>query len=422
MAEKPLAFLSYSHLDDRDLGGLITRFRQRLTQAMRLRTGNDQLELFQDSTHIQLGEQWRERIHASLEEVTFLMPILTPRFFNSKECREELSVFMERERRLGRQDLVIPVYLIEYAALENEAEHVKDELLFELAKRQRADWRQVRQLSDRSRRLQKEFENLAERFMVAMQRATTGTGTPPPPVGPPVETVVRKTPVVVPVATEQTGPVAEDEPLDMGVASGMVVPGEAHLFELVLQAGLSYHVYAQPDDAGADLDLELYDESNILVGEDTTANRDAYCMITPRWTGQFQLVVFCVSGRGYYRVFVVPDTSVEPAGLDPVDVPTPPTVPELGVSAATGALMAGEEESFEVVLTADRSHEIYVRPDDPMADFDLGVFDEDGNLVEQDITTNSDALCVITPRWTGMFTVVVRAVVGASSYQLFVET
>lgn len=419
MPEKPLAFLSYSHLDDRDLGGLITRFRQRLTQAMRLRTGNDQLELFQDSTHIQIGEHWQDRIHAALEEVTFLMPVLTPRFFNSKECRQELTLFMQRERRLGRRDLVIPIYLIEYAALENEAERVKDELLAELAWRQRVDWRQVRQLSSKSRRLQKEIDDLADKMMQALERARTGTP-PPPHEDIPAEASVRTTPVVVPTTTQAPSAV-EEEPVDMGVASGAVVPGEAHVFELVLQAGLSYHIYAQPDDE-ADLDLELYDPENVLVAEDTTTNRDAYALVTPAWTGRYQLVVFCVSGRGYYRVFVVPDTAVDAGSLNRFELAPPPQVPDVGVSTATGALVAGEEESFDVVLTADRPHEIYVRPDDPTADFDVDVFDENSILVEQDVTTNSDAYCVVTPRWTGRFTVVVRAVEGASSYQLFVET
>ncbi len=420
MQEKPLAFLSYSRRDDQALGGLITKFRQRLTETMRLHTGDDQLELFQDAEHIHVGEQWRDRIRDSLDRVTLLIPILTPRFFNSKECREEFSLFVERERRLGRGDLVIPVYLIKYPAFENEAEHKKDELLADLARRHWADWRQVRQASNRSRRLQKAFDDLAGDIIRAVERARTGA-----PAEPDVaagEPTMRTTPVVVPTTT-QTSTAADDEPVEMGVASGVVVPGEAHLFELVLQAGFSYHIYAQPDDEQADLDIELYDPENVLVAEDTTTNRDAYCVVTPPWTGQYQLVVFCVSGRGYYRVFVAPDGSLNLDVPDPrIDLPLPPEPPDVGVSTAAGALMAGEAHSFDVVLTAGRPHEIYVRPDDPTADFDLQIYDEDGILVGEDATPNSDAGCIITPLWTGMFTVVVRAVMGASSYQLFVET
>ena len=414
MQGKPLAFLSYSRQDDEDLRGLITKFRQRLTQTIRLHTGDDQLELFQDATHIRVGEQWRDRIRDSLDQVTLLIPILTPRFFNSKECREELRLFVERERRLGRGDLVIPVYLIRYPAFENDAEHEKDELLADLARRHWADWRQVQQASNRSRRLQKAFDDLAGDILRAVERARTGV--PAPPVEPGVEAVTRATPVVVPTATVQEAAVADDEPVEVGVASGTLVPGQADLFDLVLEGGLAYHIIAEPDDPQGDLDLELYDENNVLVAEDTTPNSDARCLVVPPRTGRYQLVVFCVSGHGYYRVFVAPEGSVDLEVDAGIDLPPP------GVTTVAGALFAGEEDSFEVVLTADHPHEIYVRPDDPTADFDLQVYDENGNLVGEDATPNTDAHCIITPRWTGMFTVVVRAVIGASSYQLFIET
>jgi hypothetical protein len=87
----------------------------------------------------------------------------------------------------------------------------------------------------------------------------------------------------------------------------------------------------------------------------------------------------------------------------------------------TGTIGAGSGENFVVELTAGRPHRVFVHPDDPTADFDLQVFDENGNLITQDISTSSEAYCVITPRWTGPFTLSVTAASGASTYQIVVE-
>ena len=69
--------------------------------------------IFQDRD-IQWGQNWKRRIEKSLdEEVTFLIPIITPSFFKSKACRDELGRFLERERRLNRDDLILPVYYVD---------------------------------------------------------------------------------------------------------------------------------------------------------------------------------------------------------------------------------------------------------------------------------------------------------------------
>jgi len=87
----------------------------------------------------------------------------------------------------------------------------------------------------------------------------------------------------------------------------------------------------------------------------------------------------------------------------------------------TGTIGAGADEYFETVLTAGRSHRIYVHPEDPSVDFDLSVYDQNGNLVDSDLSYSADAFCVVTPRWTGPFRLKVSAASGASRYTLIVE-
>ena len=429
-----LAFLSYSHSDDQYLGGFISRFRTRLTEAIRFHEGNDQLELFQDSAHIEFGEQWRKRIHTELENVPLLIAMLTPRYFKSKECREELALFMERERRLGREDLVLPVYLADYAALESEEARVEDELAAALAGRERVDWRKTRQLSARSRHLKEEFEKLALMVLTAVDRAHGKAPRTPQSRAKAAAPPRRPTPLVVPApsppaATTAAAPASAPlddvagEEIEIGSAVGQVVPGEGNVYTLVLQAGLSYHVYAQPEGPFADLDLEVFDENGNLVGEDATANTDAYCLVKPTLSGTFQIVVYCVQGTGYYRLVVAPDG---PDATEALSGRRPVVVRDVAEDTvhgtiATGALMAGEEQHFDVVLTAGHPHVVYVEPDDPSADFDLLVYDENLNLVHQDTTSNSDAYCEVTPVWTGQFRLVVQAISGVSRFQLFVQ-
>lgn len=140
----PVAFLSYTHYDDEHDGGNITAFRKALEGEVRVQAGRHDIEIFQDRDGIAWGQAWKERIDDSLDAVTFLVPVLTPTFLNSPQCRRELRRFVDRERRLGRKDLILPVYWIEAPALKNPALRSSDELAEELAARQYTDWRELR--------------------------------------------------------------------------------------------------------------------------------------------------------------------------------------------------------------------------------------------------------------------------------------
>ena len=103
------AFLSYSHSDDEHEGGRITQLRERLSQEVKFQTA-EEFPIFQDRNNIKWGENWEKRIHGALGAVTFLIPILTPSFFKSDYCREEVEKFLDREKQLDRNDLILPIY------------------------------------------------------------------------------------------------------------------------------------------------------------------------------------------------------------------------------------------------------------------------------------------------------------------------
>jgi len=168
MTERPpIAFMSYVHADDkyRDL----STFRERLGDEVGAQLGAD-FQIFQDRFNIGWGQQWRERIEESLDAVTFLIPIITPRFFGSKPCRDELSRFLERERTLRRNDLVLPVYYIDHPPLNDSAKNATDELLQVIASHQYADWRDLRFEPLTSQQARKRLEQMALQLRSAIER------------------------------------------------------------------------------------------------------------------------------------------------------------------------------------------------------------------------------------------------------------
>jgi parallel beta-helix repeat protein len=144
MAEKrPMAFMSYAHADDKFNNGFVTEFCQCLSGEVRLYLG-EEFPIFLDRKDIKWGDSWKVRIEGSIDGTTLLIPIITPGFFKSQYCRDELSRFLERERKLGRADLIRPVYFIDTPLLEDEMKRNQDELAQIIASRQYADWRKLR--------------------------------------------------------------------------------------------------------------------------------------------------------------------------------------------------------------------------------------------------------------------------------------
>ena len=143
MSGQPAAFMSYARFDDQHDDGQLTQFRERLSAEVRVQTG-EQFPIFQDRNDISWGQNWQKRIDQTLDAVTLLLVIITPGFFRSFACRAEVERFLARERELGRDDLILPVYYVSTPELEDPARRDADELARVLASRQYADWRELR--------------------------------------------------------------------------------------------------------------------------------------------------------------------------------------------------------------------------------------------------------------------------------------
>jgi hypothetical protein len=135
--------MSYAHFNDQHDDGQLTLFCARLSAEVRAQTG-EEFRIFQDRSDIAWGQAWQQRIDQALDAATLLVVIITPSFFRSAACRTEAGRFAARERELGRQDLILPVYYVSAPELDEPVVHGDDELARMVASRQFADWRELR--------------------------------------------------------------------------------------------------------------------------------------------------------------------------------------------------------------------------------------------------------------------------------------
>ncbi|WP_427167455.1 right-handed parallel beta-helix repeat-containing protein [Streptomyces sp. C1-1] len=143
MSGQPAAFMSYVRFNDQHDDGLLSQFRERLGAEVRAQTG-EEFAIFQDRNDVAWGQNWQQRIDEALDAVTLLLVIVTPSLFRSPACRSEVTRFLERERDLGRKDLILPVYYISAQELDDPELRETDEMARVLYSRQYADWRELR--------------------------------------------------------------------------------------------------------------------------------------------------------------------------------------------------------------------------------------------------------------------------------------
>jgi hypothetical protein len=133
-------FWSYVHEDDQDDDEAIVRLADRVMSEYALLSG-ESLKLFIDRD-IEWGDEWKRRIDEALQDTTFFIPIITPRYFRSDECRRELIKFRSASEEFGVEQLLLPIYYVEVPGM--EAEEPTDKLMGVVKKIQRVDLRKIR--------------------------------------------------------------------------------------------------------------------------------------------------------------------------------------------------------------------------------------------------------------------------------------
>ncbi len=164
----PAAFMTYARFDDKYDGGQLSMFREKLGDAVQFRTGQP-FQIFQDRIGIRWGDQWQQRIDDALDTATLLIPIITPSFFSSGKCREEVERFVAREGQLGGQQLIFPVYYASTELMDDPEVRVGDDIATLLHAREYADWRKLRFEEFTSRDVRLTLDALAMRIRDALQ-------------------------------------------------------------------------------------------------------------------------------------------------------------------------------------------------------------------------------------------------------------
>ena len=180
MTDSSEAFLSYTRLDDEYFGGAITSLRRLIELGVQVVTGDRTFNIFQDVDGIQFGHKWKKRLDEAVSASRFLIPIVTPLFFKSDACRAELKQFLEHEKSLGRDDLILPIYFVTAPVLERPELLKDDTLASEINSRQRYDWRVQADLPLDDPHIRGAVRKLAEKIATAIER----TSGPAPVVAP----------------------------------------------------------------------------------------------------------------------------------------------------------------------------------------------------------------------------------------------
>src|ERR1700677_1227503 len=136
----PVGFWSYARQDDAHSDGQLSQLRAIVGKAIVLQCGVE-VVVWQDVAAIPYGADWAETIERTLGQTTFFIPIVTPRFLKSENCRDEYLGFRRRMQTLGCNDLVFPVHYLGLEGMGRDETVFGDDLA---ALRQRLSSRRLR--------------------------------------------------------------------------------------------------------------------------------------------------------------------------------------------------------------------------------------------------------------------------------------
>ena len=167
---RPIAFMSYVGLDDEHESGRLSSLRQRLSGEISMQTGQD-LPIYHDRTTALWARNWRDRVEGSDDPRTFLISIITPRYFQDQDCRADLEALIQREKRLRRQDLILPIYYVRCPLLDDDVQLARDSLARAIITHQYTDWREFRFEPLDSPELGRALESLAAQISESLERS-----------------------------------------------------------------------------------------------------------------------------------------------------------------------------------------------------------------------------------------------------------
>ncbi|MFI7578695.1 hypothetical protein [Micromonospora sp. NPDC049497] len=161
----PICFWSYTHRDNDLEGGRIRRLAESISNEYEILTG-ETLELFVDNTAIAWGDSWGGIINDALARTAFFIPVITPLYLRSTECRREFLEFLGRAKSIDSMNLLLPILYSHTPAVEDSSS--EDEIVRLVRATQREDWRTLRLADESSEKYRTAVHQLAARLVEVM--------------------------------------------------------------------------------------------------------------------------------------------------------------------------------------------------------------------------------------------------------------
>jgi hypothetical protein len=158
---RSVGFWSYTRRDDDLEGGRILRLATKIQSEYELITG-EELKLFIDEASVEWGDEWKRVTDTALLETAFFIPVITPKYLQSEECRREFIEFVGRAASADARDLVLPILYINTPAVDDP--DTTDEVARLVRETQRRDWRDLRLTSEDSEEYRTAVNGLAQRL------------------------------------------------------------------------------------------------------------------------------------------------------------------------------------------------------------------------------------------------------------------
>jgi hypothetical protein len=122
MPENPHVFISYAHVNNQGAKGWVTNFFNELKVKLDSRAGRmDMIQIWFDLWNLRGHQRIPDAVKRRVAEAATLLPVLSHGYLKSGWCREELVVFLEKERR-GGPKTDSSVFLVEYECVEKPKE------------------------------------------------------------------------------------------------------------------------------------------------------------------------------------------------------------------------------------------------------------------------------------------------------------
>ncbi|MDB5555644.1 MAG: cobalt chelatase [Rhizobium sp.] len=255
--------------------------------------------IFQDKKNILWGQQWKERLDNELFNVTFLIPIITPGYFRSAACRDEFEKFSVREKQLGQNTLILPIYYLEADEIRDASSENADPIAITLSQRNWADWRGLRFKDLQMIDVQQSIASMARTIKDSVSRleaeiaASEAKPSPPPPT-----TSLKKTTVDL---TKFSPDIPEMR----------TVVGRKKVIKDRMRS--SYYVYTKEFDeivraeelvdaeASSKFQAKFEHTKRHLYGIHAEAITQSISELNSRWAGAPQAVIFLVDNSGSLR-------------------------------------------------------------------------------------------------------------------------